>query len=261
MRDIVDCARSTEFLYSRFRFQRDAVSDLHQSEQLLAQKGQRVISRCSCALAFGQQSPAQTDRNRGKAMDASTSHEDAASAIRRLYAEHGKMIVGYATKLTGDRHAAEDVWQETALRAWRNWDRLSQNPDTTRTWLVKVARNIVIDRRRARARRPVEFGGDLLSYLGTQAPDDITCLLERHVFMSVLNRLSPLHREVIAQLVLADRSIPQAALAMCVPEGTVRSRYHYALCALRRYLGVAVNCVEIGEAWEPAVPSTAEFAA
>jgi RNA polymerase sigma-70 factor (ECF subfamily) len=203
----------------------------------------------------------QVNWNRGQAMETFTSREDAAAlAISQLYTEHGKAILAYAAKLTGDWHAAEDVWQETALRAWRHWDRLSLTPELRRTWLVKVARNIVIDRQRAWSRRPRECG-DLLACPGGAAPDDIARLLDWQVVIGVVNQLSPRHREVITQLLLADRTIQQAALAMGVPEGTVRSRYHSALRALRRSFGVAVGTVRPIEPRKPAVRSCAGAAA
>ena len=43
-----------------------------------------------------------------------------ASLIRSLYAEHGRSLLAYATRLTGDRAAAEDVVQETLVRAWKH---------------------------------------------------------------------------------------------------------------------------------------------
>ena len=51
--------------------------------------------------------------------------DDAESLIRSLYAEHGRSLLAYATRLTGDRAAAEDVVQETLLRAWKHADDLT----------------------------------------------------------------------------------------------------------------------------------------
>src|SRR5690606_29160291 len=76
--------------------------------------------------------------------------------LRSLYQEHGRSLLAYATRLTDDRFAAEDVVQETLLRAWRNADRLAGS-DAVRAWLLTVARNIVVDRIRARSARPREI--------------------------------------------------------------------------------------------------------
>src|SRR3954471_20432264 len=76
--------------------------------------------------------------------------------IRTLYEEHGASLLAYATRLTNDRAAAEDVVQETLLRAWKHADVLTEEKGSVRGWLLTVARNIVTDRARARAVRPPE---------------------------------------------------------------------------------------------------------
>lgn len=76
--------------------------------------------------------------------------------VRALYEEHGRALLAYATRLTGDRAAAEDVVQETLIRAWRHPDALLNGKGSVRGWLLTVARNIITDRHRARAARPTE---------------------------------------------------------------------------------------------------------
>src|SRR5216117_3558280 len=76
--------------------------------------------------------------------------------IRRLYEEHGRSLLAYAVRLTNDRAAAEDVVQETLLRAWKHADDLEHGIGSVRGWLLTVARNIITDRARARAVRPTE---------------------------------------------------------------------------------------------------------
>src|SRR5829696_4032877 len=76
--------------------------------------------------------------------------------IRTLFEEHGRAVLAYATRLTGDRAAAEDVVQETLLRAWKHHEKLVEGQGSVRGWLLTVARNLVTDRARARAVRPTE---------------------------------------------------------------------------------------------------------
>src|SRR3954451_20811072 len=76
--------------------------------------------------------------------------------IRTLYEEHGRSLLAYAVRLTNDRAAAEDVVQETLLRAWKHADDMVNNKGSVRGWLLTVARNIITDRARARAVRPTE---------------------------------------------------------------------------------------------------------
>ncbi|WP_455432367.1 sigma factor [Thermocatellispora tengchongensis] len=72
--------------------------------------------------------------------------------IRALFDDHGGPLYGYVLRLTGDPGRAEDVVQETLLRAWRHPDALAGRP--VRAWLFTVARNLVVDQHRARRSRP-----------------------------------------------------------------------------------------------------------
>src|SRR6201991_2931156 len=73
--------------------------------------------------------------------------------VRSLFQEHGRAMLAYATQLTRDRAAAEDVVQEALVRAWRHPDSLANGKGSVRGWLLTVVRNIVVDQVRARARR------------------------------------------------------------------------------------------------------------
>ena len=85
--------------------------------------------------------------------------ESSVALMQQLHDEHAAALWGYCLRLTGhDRARAEDVVQETLLRAWRHHDRLDECRGSVRSWLFTVARNIVIDewrtRAAARGRRP-----------------------------------------------------------------------------------------------------------
>ena len=76
-------------------------------------------------------------------------------SLRALYDEHASALLSYALRLTnGDRGRAEDIVQETLLRAWRHLDALTPERGSTRAWLVTVARNVAVDAHRARSARP-----------------------------------------------------------------------------------------------------------
>lgn len=76
--------------------------------------------------------------------------------IRWMDEEHGNALLTYATRLTGDRAVVEDVVQETLIRAWRHADALVDSKGSVRGWLLTIARNITIDRHRAKTARPAE---------------------------------------------------------------------------------------------------------
>ena len=77
-----------------------------------------------------------------------------AELIRDLYARYGPALFGYVLRLLdGDRQQAEDVLQETLLRAWTHPEALDVTRGDARPWLWTVARRLVIDRVRARSWR------------------------------------------------------------------------------------------------------------
>ncbi|NUT99214.1 MAG: sigma-70 family RNA polymerase sigma factor [Saccharothrix sp.] len=151
--------------------------------------------------------------------------------VRALYEEHGRALLAYATRLTGDRAAAEDVVQETLVRAWRHPDALVNGKGSVRGWLLTVARNIVTDRVRARAARPQEVA-ETPSAPPVQR-DHADSVVDSVVVLEALDRLSSDHRDVLMEIYFRGRSVSEAAEALNIPPGTVKSRSHYALRALR----------------------------
>src|SRR5215471_11356149 len=78
-------------------------------------------------------------------------------ALRGLYDAHGPAILNFLVRLTrGDRHKAEDMLQETLVRAWRHPEARSASGEWSRAWLFTVARRIAIDHVRATRTRPGE---------------------------------------------------------------------------------------------------------
>ena len=72
-----------------------------------------------------------------------------AAMMRVLYDEHAAALWRYAVRLTGDPARAEDVVQETLLRAWQHPEVTDDGERSARAWLFTVARNLIIDERRS----------------------------------------------------------------------------------------------------------------
>lgn len=155
--------------------------------------------------------------------------------IRRLYQEFGSALLGHAMRLTGsDRQWAEDIVQETLVRAWRNAEKLERDPVLLRSWLFTVARRLVIDDRRKRSVRPQE--SELTPSDEAPVRDEADRTLAAIVVAEAMNGLTEEHREAILETYLRDRTVGEAAAVLGVPPGTVKSRVYYALRALRRAL-------------------------
>ncbi len=153
------------------------------------------------------------------------------AVMQQLHDEHAAALWGYCLRLTSHDHArAEDVMQETLLRAWRRWDRLEESHGSVRSWLYTVARNIVIDEWRSRRSRS-EVTVAEVPEVGD--PDEVDRMLQSWVVADALGALSVEHRAVVVECYYRGASVAQAAARLGIPEGTVKSRTHYALRALR----------------------------
>ncbi len=165
--------------------------------------------------------------------------DDADAKVSQLYRENGAFVLSYVTGLLRDRYLAEDVVQETMLRAWRHCDELSPEKGSVRGWLIRVAHNIAMDKIRMRRSRPAEVVEESApeGVLEDHADAVVTALHVRHV----LSRLSPGHRDVLEQVYLNGCTAREAAQRLGIPEGTAFSRSHHALRILRRELGAAAE--------------------
>jgi RNA polymerase sigma-70 factor (ECF subfamily) len=149
---------------------------------------------------------------------------------RALYSEHASALLSYVQRLMqGDRQLAEDIVQETMLRAWKHADRLPVAAQ--RPWLFTTARHLVIDAYRARAARPPEAPADTL--VAAVADNGLDSALDAVLLTDALHALNAEHRSVLFDCYYRGNTAAQIAAARSLPPGTVRSRIHYALRALR----------------------------
>jgi RNA polymerase sigma-70 factor (ECF subfamily) len=157
--------------------------------------------------------------------------------IRRLYAEHGTLLLRYAARLLGgDWHRAEDILQEAALRAWKHALALGLDVAEARPWMFTVIKNLVIDHRRARTIRPPENVALDTLHNATATDDNVERLLTSHLVTDALDDLTEQHREIIRLMYYLECSVAQVADHLSIPPGTAKSRSYYALRALKKAL-------------------------
>ena len=164
--------------------------------------------------------------------------EDGEERLRRIHAEHGSVLLAFATRLCGgDRQRAEDVVQEVLVRAWRHPEVSEGGSDGERAWLMTVTRNAAIDSFRAQKSRPSEIGGDALDWAAQQpSADEIERAVEAWTVAAALETLPEHHRSVLIETLFRGRSVAEAAQVLGIPAGTVKSRSYHALRALRSTL-------------------------
>jgi RNA polymerase sigma-70 factor (ECF subfamily) len=154
----------------------------------------------------------------------------APALLAALQAEHAADLLRYALRHTRDAQLAEDVVQETFARAWAHPSRVQGDRDRTRAWLFTVARNLLVDDlRSARFRREQAVEAVPERARG----DDTDQVLDRILLTDALAGLSPEHRAAVVDAYYLGHSVREIAERQGVPEGTVKSRLHYGLRALR----------------------------
>ncbi|MFB7123151.1 sigma-70 family RNA polymerase sigma factor [Kitasatospora xanthocidica] len=158
---------------------------------------------------------------------------DVLAEIHRL---HGGYLLRALLRATGgDRGKAEDILQETLLRAWQHPEALAAGAEAARPWLFTVARRIAIDHYRMAAARAKEVIGETVEDRPV-ADDPYEQVVVARDLALALRRVQKHHREVLVELHLKDRSVLEASARLGVPPGTVKSRNFYAIRALRPVL-------------------------
>ncbi|HVD04216.1 MAG TPA: sigma-70 family RNA polymerase sigma factor [Candidatus Dormibacteraeota bacterium] len=171
------------------------------------------------------------------AQDCQTGSEAAGSSDEELLSglvrDHGRAVMTTAMRSTGDLQAAQEVVQETFLRAWRHPQAFRRADSAPRAWLLTVARRLIADQWRSQTRRrQAELAAS------TEGPevDHFDRVLKLAVVEQAVARLSSEHREVLIQCIWMDRSVSEVAAALDIPPGTVKSRAFYAIRSLRLIL-------------------------
>lgn len=154
------------------------------------------------------------------------------AAFERLVRQMQGPVWRYVVHLVGDHSLAEDVSQEVFLRVHRKLHTL-RDPERFVPWLLATARNAAFDAGRYRKRRPVELVGDRDVWSSDSAQDP-------HISLEVwdaLARLDDQLRESVVLVGMIGLTYQEAADAIGVPEGTVKSRTFRARKLLVEMLG------------------------
>lgn len=151
-------------------------------------------------------------------------------SVRTLHDAYAGPLYVFAYRRLRDSQAAEEVVQDTLVRAWRARDRYDETRGPVSAWLFTIARNLVTDRVRHRQTRPET---STLPATLTDPVDEIDRMLETWQVADALSGLSPAHREAILTCHYRGHTVTEAATMLGVPDGTVKSRLYYGLRALR----------------------------
>jgi RNA polymerase sigma-70 factor (ECF subfamily) len=160
--------------------------------------------------------------------------------VRSLYSRYGRSVLGRVLGLVhGDYQRAEDIVQETFLRAWQHQESLDL--DRAGPWLHTVAHNLVVSAYRKVKARPAEAplpedDSGRWAEDGDGGDQVLDRMLERWQMLEAMQGLRPEHRAVLIEVYYLRRTVAETAEHLGVPLGTVKSRCYYGLRALRNVL-------------------------
>lgn len=159
-----------------------------------------------------------------------------ASAMDAFYRKHGRVVLAQVLVVTGDRALAEEITQDTMLAVWHGAGSF-RGESSVRSWVIAIARRQTRDRQRGRRLRVVDDA--FLADQPSSGPGPETTALDRAELAEVtaaIRELPAAHREVLGLAFGAGLSLPEVALVLEVPVGTVKSRLFAARAALSRML-------------------------
>jgi RNA polymerase sigma factor (sigma-70 family) len=149
-------------------------------------------------------------------------------AFTALFDRHQRAVYNYCFRRTGDRALAEDLTSAVFLEAWRRASRSELREATARAWLLGVATNLLRNQRRSLRRyrsaldrvQPESAEPDFTD----QTAERLDAAGQMRAVLAIVEQLPRKHQEVVALCMWSGLTYEEAAMALGVPIGTVRSR-------------------------------------
>jgi RNA polymerase sigma-70 factor (ECF subfamily) len=160
------------------------------------------------------------------------------AACQALYESLAGRVCGYL-RLRGATDP-EDLTSEVFLRVFNHLDDFSCDARSLAAWVFTIAHRALVDERRRSARRPstVELTDSMPETVARDAPEnDALDGIAHDDLLTLLDRVTPDQRDVLALRIVADLPIRQVALVLNKSPGTVKALQHRGIAALRRQLG------------------------
>jgi RNA polymerase sigma-70 factor (ECF subfamily) len=164
-------------------------------------------------------------------------------AFEELVRRTSRLVFARLYLETGDAHQAEDLLQETLLRAYHALGRL-QRPATLRSWLMTIAQNVLTDsvRREGRRKRtaPPRAGADVLASVPGRTPppeEEASRSEEREQVLAVLRSLPEEYRLPLTLRYIAGADYEVIETQLGLSNGSLRGLLHRGLKMLRNRLG------------------------
>jgi RNA polymerase sigma-70 factor (ECF subfamily) len=163
-------------------------------------------------------------------------------AWSEIVRQFSRRIYNLAYRFTSSHAAAEDLTQEVFIRVYRSLGQYDATLGDLSNWLMRLARNLIIDDYRKRQRTPTDAGDDLADheYRLPSATDSPHRSLERQErrlqVLAAINKLSPDLRECVILRDIEELTYQEIVDLLKIPEGTVKSRINRGRIELAKIL-------------------------
>ena len=165
-------------------------------------------------------------------------------AFRLLMEQHARAVYKVAYRMTGNQYDAEDLTQETFLRAWKHIGRFDGRASFG-TWLHRICSNCALDHHRNRSRRPsgiADEGIFLRVASADPSPERITASSEIAALLApALDELSGMERVAFVMRHYEGLPVETIAEALGIREGAAKHAVFRAVQKVRRALEPAVS--------------------
>ena len=162
---------------------------------------------------------------------------DDGEALVELYRLYETPLYRLGLRLLKDEGMAEELVQDTFVRLWRSAPRFDPGRGSVRTFSFVIAYSVASDLRRRVASRPLDVAPAAeVERRASAAPETLDQVVLGMAVGDALDSLSEKHAAVLRMYFEEDLSQPQIADRLGIPLGTVKTRTHHALRALRREL-------------------------
>lgn len=149
--------------------------------------------------------------------------------FRSVYEKHAPLVRAVLYNICGGEHL-DDLVQETFIKIWKGLPGFKENSGI-KTWIYRIATNTALDWCRKNATAKAEYQlTDLPGGEGGEAN-----AMYRDIVKKGLRRLSPEQRAVVTLCVFEELTTKDAANTLGLPEGTVKSRLHYARAEMGKF--------------------------
>jgi RNA polymerase sigma-70 factor, ECF subfamily len=164
------------------------------------------------------------------------------SAWEKIVRDYSRRVYNLAYRFTGRHESAEDLTQEVFIRIYRSLEQYDSELGELSNWLMRLARNLIIDDYRKRQRQPADTSDDLEDHMHHlraefDSPQRKIERQERQTQVrAAIEKLSPDLRECLILRDIEDLSYQEIVDRLKIPEGTVKSRINRARIELAKAL-------------------------